>query len=170
MFASVVKVLSAEDDNSTEVKGQSDLSKELPGKQPALTAFKQGTKTLQGHTNLQQVESPTDSSDTTSESADTSDNTTVTATTSDSSESNSSESDETSEASDTSDESKSTEDSDASDSAELAQIKTKDCVNGTQSCESEEHFFQNIGDDAHYSVDNLMAPDEDERELSLRRR
>ncbi|XP_018551158.1 dentin sialophosphoprotein [Lates calcarifer] len=172
----VDKVLSAEDNSSAEVKGETEhLSSELPEKLPTLspstgTIFKLKTGSAQGQTtNLPLVGSPTDSSDTTSDSADTSDMTGVTAATSDSSESTSSESDETSESNDTSDASKSTEDSNGSDSAELEQIKTKDCVNGTQSCESEEYFFQDIGDDAHYSVDNLMVPDEDERELSLRR-
>lgn len=169
VFASVIKVLSAED-NSTEVKGHST---ELTGKQPTQTStggsFKHINNFAQGHTNLQLVEATTDSSDST----DTSDITDETAATSDSSQSSdtqskeSSESSETSEDSDSSDASKSTEDSNASDSAELTQMK--DCVNGTQSCESDEYFFQDIGDDAHYSVDNLMVPDDDERELILRR-
>uniref|UniRef100_G3Q190 Secretory calcium-binding phosphoprotein 1 n=1 Tax=Gasterosteus aculeatus TaxID=69293 RepID=G3Q190_GASAC len=95
--------------------------------------------------------------------------------TNDSSESTSSESNETSETSETSDSSDSSdsstsvEESEASDDALLGQLETKDCVNGTQSCESEEYLFQDIGDDAHYSVDSLMVPDEDEREFSLRR-
>uniref|UniRef100_A0A3Q1HA34 Secretory calcium-binding phosphoprotein 1 n=1 Tax=Acanthochromis polyacanthus TaxID=80966 RepID=A0A3Q1HA34_9TELE len=95
---------------------------------------------------------PTDSSDTSSNSADTSDSADTTAATSDSSDSTSEESDEN---------------TSNSSEAKLAQIK--DCVNGTQSCESEEYFFQNIGDDGHFSVDNLMVPEEDERQLSLRR-
>lgn len=141
VFADVVKV------QSTEVKGQPESqSNELMKTQSI---------------NLQLQENPTDSSDTTSNSADTSDSTDATAATSDSSESTSEESNESN------DTSESSEDSNASDSSELQQIK--DCVNGTQSCESEEHFFQNIGDDAHFSVDNLMVPDEDERQLSLRR-
>ncbi|XP_070684382.1 secretory calcium-binding phosphoprotein 1 [Pempheris klunzingeri] len=166
VFASVTKVMSAEDNSSTEVEGQSD---HLTEKQPEDVL---GSNTAQGHKNLPLVESPTDSSDTTSDSADTSDTTGVPAVTSDSSESNSSESNETSETSDSSDASKSSEESNESnqsESSELQQIKTQDCVNGTQSCESDEYFFQDIGDDAHYSVDNLMVPDEDERELSLRR-
>ncbi|XP_078125635.1 secretory calcium-binding phosphoprotein 1 [Sander vitreus] len=156
VFASVVKVLSAEDNSSTEVKGQSD---HLTEKQPT------DTSTSRTNTNLPLVENPTDSADTSEiagvTASDSSDST--------SSESTSSESNETSETSDSSDASMSAEDSNASDSAELKQIKTQDCVNGTQSCESEEYLFQDIGDDAHYSVDNLMVPDEDERELSLRR-
>ncbi|XP_028445112.1 secretory calcium-binding phosphoprotein 1 [Perca flavescens] len=128
VFASVVKVLSAEDNSSTEVKGKSD---HLTEKQPT------DTSTSGTNTNLPLVENPTDSADT-SESVTASDS-------SDSTSSESSESNETSEASDS------------------------NCVNGTQSCESEEYLFQDIGDDAHYSVDNLMVPDEDERELSLRR-
>ncbi|CAB1432303.1 unnamed protein product [Pleuronectes platessa] len=96
---------------------------------------------------------PTTSS---SESSDTSEATTAPTT----SESSSSESNETSESS---------ESPEDSDSAEVQQMKTSDCVNGTQSCESEEHFFHDIGDDAHYGVDNLMVPDDDERELTLRR-
>ncbi|XP_074538767.1 secretory calcium-binding phosphoprotein 1 [Halichoeres trimaculatus] len=164
VFASVIKVLSAED-NSTEVKGHST---ELTGKQPTHTStggsFKHRNNIAQGHTNLLLVETTSDSSDST----DTSDSTDETAATSDSSQSTpSKESSETSEDSDSSDASKSTEDSNASDSAELTQMK--DCVNGTQSCESDEYFFQDIGDDAHYSVDNLMVPDDDERELILRR-
>lgn len=166
VFASVAKVLSAEDNSSREVQSEPDLSKEITGKQPVTSTLEQRTKTLQDEANMQLVETPTGSSDTTSESADSSDITSVTAATSDSSDSTSSESNETTE------DSKSTEDSNASDSTELLQMKTKDCVNATQSCESEEHFFQNVGDDAHYSVDNLdnlMVPDEDDRELSLRR-
>lgn len=154
VFASVVKVLSAEDNSSTEVKGKSD---HLTEKQPT------DTSTSGTNTNLPLVENPTDS-------ADTSEIAGVTASdSSDSTSSESSESNETSETSDSSDASMSAEDSNASDSAELKQLKTQDCVNGTQSCESEEYLFQDIGDDAHYSVDNLMVPDEDERELSLRR-
>lgn len=150
VFASVLKVLSAEDNNSTEVKS---LSTEVTEKQQRTN--------LVHHTDLQLVDSTSDSSDSTSESADTSDNTEETAATSDSSESN--ETNETSEDS----ASRSEEDSNASDSAELEQVK--DCVNGTQSCESEEYFFNDIGDDAHYSVDNLMVPDDGEREFMLRR-
>lgn len=163
MFAGVNEVLSTEDNSSTEVKGQSD---HLTEKQPE---DRQRTSTAQGHTNLLLAENPTDSSDTTSDSADTSDITGVTAITSDSSESTSSESNETNETSESSDASKSSEESNESDSSEPEQIKTQDCVNGTQSCESDEYFFTDVGDDAHYSVDNLMVPDEDERELSLRR-
>ncbi|XP_013863330.1 secretory calcium-binding phosphoprotein 1 [Austrofundulus limnaeus] len=107
-------------------------------------------KTGQGHTNQALL-------DTTSDSAD------ISAAASNSSESASSESHESNETS-----SESTEDSNGSDSNELQQIRTKECVNGTQSCESEENF-QSIGDDAHFSVDNLTVPDEDDRELRLRR-
>lgn len=154
-----VNVLSAEDNSSsTEVKGQSDQ----------LTLTSTSTTLSQGtDTNLQLVDNPTDSSDTTSNSADTSEVNAVTA--SESSESTSSESNETNETSEASDSSQSAEDSNASDSSQLQQVQTADCVNGTQSCESEEYFLQNIGDDAHYAVDNLMVPEEDERELSLRR-
>lgn len=161
VFASVIKALSAEDNSSTEVPGgQSD---QLPEKRPTQTSTASN-----GDRNLQLVDKPADSSDTTSESADTGEVTAVTAATSDSSESNSSESNETSETSDSSDASESAEDSNASDSME--QLKTPGCVNGTESCESEEYFFQDIGDDGHHhSVDNLMVPDEDERELFLRR-
>lgn len=153
MFASVIQVLSAEDNSSAEVKGQPDHLTENQG-------------AAQGHAKLPLVDSPTESSDTTSDSADTSD---ATDAASDSSDSTSSESNETSETSDSSDVSESSEESNASDSSELKQIRAPDCVNGTQSCESDEHFFQDIGDDAHHSVDNLMVPDEDERELILRR-
>ncbi|XP_069570192.1 secretory calcium-binding phosphoprotein 1 [Brachyistius frenatus] len=148
VFASAVKALSAEDNSSAEA------SNELTDKQTSTS-----TDTAQSNTNLQ---NPTDSSDSTSDSADTSE---ITADTSESSESTSSESLENS---DSSDASKSSEDSNASDSTEL-EVKAADCVNGTESCESEEYFFQNIGDDGHFSVDNLMVPDEDERELNLRR-
>lgn len=144
VFADAVK------DLSTEVKGEPESqSNELMKTQPII---------------LQLPESnPTDGSD----SADTSDSSDATPATSESTSEESNESDDTSEDSDSSDASESSEDSNASDSSELQQVK--DCVNGTQSCESEEHFFQNIGDDAHFSVDNLMVPDEDERQLSLRR-
>lgn len=158
VFASVIKALSAEDNSSTEVPGsQSD---QLPEKQPTQTSTASN-----GDRNLRLVDKPADSSDTTSESADTGEVTAVTAAASDSSESNSSESSETS---DSSDASESAEDSNASDSME--QLRTPGCVNGTESCESEEYFFQDIGDDGHHHlVDNLMVPDEDERELFLRR-
>lgn len=170
VFSSVIKVLSAEDNSSTEVEGQSDhLTEKQANRTSTSATFRQRTNTAKGHTNLPLVENPSDSSDTTSDSADSSDVTGITAVTTSSSESTSSESNETSEDSDSSDASKSSEESNATDSSELQQIKTQDCVNGTQSCESEEHFFQDIGDDAHYSVDNLMMPDEAERELSLRR-
>nr|XP_020457826.1 lisH domain-containing protein C1711.05-like isoform X2 [Monopterus albus]XP_020457827.1 lisH domain-containing protein C1711.05-like isoform X2 [Monopterus albus] len=172
VFASAVKVLSAEDNSSTEVKGQ-HLNIELTEKQPTPTStgntFKQWTITLQGRTNLPKAESPSDSSDTTSDSSDSSDITAVTAVSSESSESSESTSSESSGTEETSDSSESTEDCDANDSTEMKQIKAKDCVNGTQSCESEEYFFQDIGDDAHFSVYNLMVPNENERELSLRR-
>ncbi|XP_031727392.1 secretory calcium-binding phosphoprotein 1 [Anarrhichthys ocellatus] len=166
VFASITQFLRAEDNSSTEVKGQSD---QLTEKQPTHTSTSTNAR-QETNTNLPLVENPTDNSDTASDSADTSESTIVI--TNDSSESTSSETSETSETSDSSDSSdasKSEEDSNASDSAELGQIKTRDCVNGTQSCESEEYLFQDIGDDAHYSVDSLMVPDEDERELSLRR-
>lgn len=74
-------------------------------------------------------------------------------TTSSSSESDSNETDETSE---------------SSESSEMGQIQT-DCGNATESCESEEYFFQGIGDDGQFSVGNLLAPDESERELHLKR-
>lgn len=75
----------------------------------------------------------------------------------------SSESDETSETSETS------ESSESSESSERGQVPPVDCGNSTESCESDEYFFQGIGDDGLYTVDNLMAPDEGERELHLRR-
>ncbi|XP_068177764.1 secretory calcium-binding phosphoprotein 1 isoform X2 [Antennarius striatus] len=79
------------------------------------------------------------------------------------------DSSDTSETSDSQDTSESTEDSDASDSMEIEQIKTQDCVNGTKSCESDEYFFQDIGDDAQLSVPNLMVSEDTERELTLKR-
>uniref|UniRef100_A0A096M5U2 Secretory calcium-binding phosphoprotein 1 n=1 Tax=Poecilia formosa TaxID=48698 RepID=A0A096M5U2_POEFO len=85
-----------------------------------------------------------------------------------SSSSESQESQETSDSNDSSTASKSTEDSNASDSAELEQVRAKNCVNSTQSCESEEYFLQSIGDDAHSPGEHLLVPDEDERELRLR--
>ncbi|XP_068445521.1 secretory calcium-binding phosphoprotein 1 [Clinocottus analis] len=147
LFARIIQVLSTEDNSSTEVKGQSDhLTEKEPTHTFTGTTFRQRTIT-----NLPLVESPTNSNDTASDSANTSE---VVVATKDSSESTSSESNET---------------SDSSDSSESRQIKTRDCVNGTQSCESDEYLFQDIGDDAHYSVDSLMMPDENERELILRR-
>lgn len=120
------------------------------------------------NTNL--LVNPTDSSDSTSDSIETTTATNDSNESKDSSSSESSESNETKDSSDSSDTSMSTEDSNASDSTELKQLKARDCVNGTQSCESEEErFFQSVGDDAHFSVDNLMVPDEDDRELMLRR-
>lgn len=70
-----------------------------------------------------------------------------------------------------SDSSESSETSESSESSEMGQIHTKDCVNGTQSCESDsdEYFFQGIGDDSNFIVDSLMAPDDGDRELHLRR-
>lgn len=165
VFATVVQDLSAED-NSTEVKGQPQLtSNKMTEKQPTPGSTVKTSKQRK----MALVEKPTDSSVSSSESADSSDSTALTVVTADSSQSLSSESNETSEASDSAQSSESVEDSDGSDSTELGQLKVKDCVNGTQSCESEEYFFQDIGDDAHYSVDNLLVPDEDDRELSLRR-
>ncbi|XP_070843908.1 secretory calcium-binding phosphoprotein 1 [Chaetodon trifascialis] len=145
VFASVIKVQSAEDNSSSsaEVKGQPDH----------LTNTSADTSAAQGRTNLLRLEDPTDSSDTTSDSADTSELPTAA--------SSSSESNETSETSET---------SDSSDSSEMQHIRGHDCVNGTQSCESEEYFFQDIGDDGQVSVDNAMVPEVDDREFSLRRR
>ncbi|XP_076585347.1 secretory calcium-binding phosphoprotein 1 [Chaetodon auriga] len=143
VFASVIKVQSAEDNSSsTEVKGQPDH----------LTNTSADTSDAQGRTDLLRLEDPTDSSDTTSDSADTSELPTA---------ATSSESNETSETSET---------SDSSDSSEMQHIRGHDCVNGTQSCESEEYFFQDIGDDGQVSVDAAMVPEEDDREFSLRRR
>ncbi|XP_017292739.1 secretory calcium-binding phosphoprotein 1 isoform X1 [Kryptolebias marmoratus] len=157
VFHGVDKALSAEDNTSTEVNSQTkDLSHELTKKQPMTR------KTVQSRTNQALLDATSDSTDTTSDSADSTD---VSAA-SNSSESTSSESHESEEA-DTS--SKSTEDSNGSDSAELEQVRSKDCMNGTQSCESDEYFLQSIGDDAHFAVDNLMAPEEDDGELRLRR-
>ncbi|XP_071753143.2 secretory calcium-binding phosphoprotein 1 [Centroberyx gerrardi] len=173
LFASVVRVLSAEDNSSTEVKGQSDHlgNKQTQASHPSTsTAFRWRASTAQGNTNLTLVESNTDSSDT-------SDSAGVTDATSESSDSDStsSESDETSENSDSSRESSESAEesdaSDASDSADLEQATAKDCVQGADStgCDSEEYFFQDIGDDAHHPVGHLMVPEEDDRELSLRR-
>ncbi|XP_038128322.1 secretory calcium-binding phosphoprotein 1 [Cyprinodon tularosa] len=153
VFASVVKGESAEDKGHPEHQ-----SNELSDKQ-------------QIHTKTVQISTVSEKSgDTTSDSADTSD---VKAAASDSSDSTSSESQESQETSDTkssSAASESTEDSDASDSAEMNQVREKDCVNSTQSCESEEYFLQSIGDDAHSTGEHLLVPDEEDRELRLRRR
>ncbi|XP_056136462.1 secretory calcium-binding phosphoprotein 1 [Lampris incognitus] len=145
VFARVTKVLSAEDNSSIEAQDESDN----------LSTFDTFTSTgAHSNKNLSLGETPDirDNSDTSdSDSTDTSDLTgTVDATKS--SDSTSSESSETSDSSDTSD------------------VTAKDClkVDSTE-CESEEYFFENIGDDAHYSVDDQMVPDEDHRELSLRR-
>ncbi|MEQ2233245.1 hypothetical protein ILYODFUR_019952 [Ilyodon furcidens] len=160
VFASVVKGASAEDNTSTEVKGHLEsLSNELSDKQHT------DTKTVQIRTNQPLLEQSTDSSDT----SDSGDVTTAASDSTDSTSSESQESQETSDSSDSSAASKSTEDSNASDSAELEQVRAKDCVNSTQSCESEEYFLQSIGDDAHSPGEHLMVPDEDDRELRLRR-
>ncbi|TWW59644.1 hypothetical protein D4764_06G0011740 [Takifugu flavidus] len=80
---------------------------------------------------------------------------------------------ETTTAETTSDSSESTsetsETSESSESNETGRINIADCVNATESCESDEYFFQGIGDNGLYAVDNLMAPDDGERELQLRR-
>lgn len=65
--------------------------------------------------------------------------------------------------------SETSETSESSESNETGRINVADCVNATESCESDEYFFQGIGDDGLYAVDNLMAPDDGERELQLRR-
>ncbi|XP_028319337.1 secretory calcium-binding phosphoprotein 1 [Gouania willdenowi] len=58
-----------------------------------------------------------------------------------------------------------------SDSSSITRESTSselnDCVNGTQSCESEEFFFQSIGDDPQYSLHGLLVPDEDEKDFSF---
>lgn len=171
VFATVVQDNSVED-NSTEVKGQPEILSKAVEKQtmepPTAKAFKHSS-----NAKLALVHKATGGGESSSESAESSHTLLMTATV-DSSQSVSSESNETSsesEASDSASESaqsseSSEEDSSDSDSAELSPVTR--CVNGTQSCESEEYFFQDIGDDANYSVDNLMVPDEDERELSLR--
>uniref|UniRef100_A0A667WIQ7 Uncharacterized protein n=2 Tax=Myripristis murdjan TaxID=586833 RepID=A0A667WIQ7_9TELE len=177
LFSHAIQVLSAEDNSSTEVKGHSEHpgSKTQPTHTSTGTAFKWRVNTAHNGTMSVLVEAHADSSDSsdtsdTSDSTDTSDLTGVTDTASESSESTSLESNETSETSDSSDSSQSSE-SNASDSADVEQLTAKDCLHGADStgCESEEHFFQGIGDDAHPSVDQLMVPDEAERELSLRR-
>ncbi|CAL1601387.1 unnamed protein product [Knipowitschia caucasica] len=154
------------EDNSTEVK-QPELLVKLSEKQPisAPTA-----KTMKQKV-LSLLESKTTGvSSSSSESAEIPRTTgliTVTADSSESSESNETSS-SSSESSESSHSSQSDENSNSSNtSAEVRNITQ--CVNGTQSCESEEYFFQDIGDDANYSFDNMMVPDEDERELSLRR-
>lgn len=65
--------------------------------------------------------------------------------------------------------SETSETSESSESSETGRINIADCANATESCESDEYFFQGIGDDGLYTVDNLMAPDDGERELHLRR-
>ncbi|KAI4832645.1 hypothetical protein KUCAC02_015607 [Chaenocephalus aceratus] len=156
-FASVIKDLSAEDNSRMEIRAQPD---HLTEKQPTLTSSRESTS--HESTSRESTSSESTSSESTSRESTSRESTT--------SESTSSESDQTNETSEESDssseESKSLEDSNASDSDELQQIKAPDCVKGTQSCE---YFFQDIGDDAQYSVDNLMMPEEAERELHLRR-
>lgn len=172
VFATVVRDMSTED-NSTEATIQPEFANKMTDKN--LPAQASTMKTLKQKTKMTLVQKATVNSDSSSESAESNDNTALLTTlTADSSQSVSSESNETSSSSAASDSasnsaqsSESAEDSNASDSKELNQIR--DCGNGTLSCESEEVFFQDIGDDAHYSVDNLLVPDEDERELSLRR-
>lgn len=168
VFATVVRDTSVED-NSTEVKNLPEI---LKNKLAEKTIQPPTVKTLKQSSNAKValVQKATVVSDSSSESAESASTTLVTFTV-DSSQSASSESNETSssEASDSasdSAQSSSSEEDSNSDSRELNNIKN--CVNGTQSCESEEYFFQDIGDDANYSVDNLMVPDEDDRELSLR--
>ncbi|CAL8288366.1 unnamed protein product [Arctogadus glacialis] len=54
----------------------------------------------------------------------------------------------------------SSEDSQSSDSTNKKQIQSKDCSQGAKGdeCESEEeYFFQDIGDDAQYPLEHLMA-------------
>ncbi|KAK7929229.1 hypothetical protein WMY93_005624 [Mugilogobius chulae] len=161
VFATVIKSASVED-NSTEVTSQQpELINKLAEKQPLIQVPTSKTQKQSGHC----------VSESSSESAESTDRTALmTDTVDSSSQSLSSESNETSssEASDSgSDSAHSSQSHEDSHSAELKQLKH--CVNGTHSCESQEYFFQDIGDDANYSVDNLMVPDEDERELSLRR-
>ncbi|XP_007551873.1 PREDICTED: dentin sialophosphoprotein-like isoform X2 [Poecilia mexicana] len=168
VFPSIIEGASGEDNTSTEVTGHPGLlDNELSGKRPT------HTKKVQIRTKQPLLGQSTDGSDTTSDSADASDSSDVSAAASDSTDSSSSsesqESQETSDSNDSSTASKSTEDSNASDSAELEQVRAKNCVNSTQSCESEEYFLQSIGDDAHSPGEHLLVPDEDERELRLRR-
>lgn len=168
VFATVVRDTSTED-NSTEVNGQPESLNnkvEQTIQPPTMKTLKQSSKAK-----MALVQKVTAESDSSSESAE---STALVTFTVDSSQSSSSESNETSSeasdsdsASNSAQSSESSEEDSNSDSTELSPIK--DCVNGTQSCESEEYFFQDIGDDANYSVDNLMVPDEDDRELSLRR-
>ncbi|XP_076001850.1 secretory calcium-binding phosphoprotein 1 [Genypterus blacodes] len=153
VFPRVIRVLSAEDNSSTEVKHQQDLldiklSEEPPTPASTSTTLRLGTDSNQ-------------SSDTSSESAETSSDVTgVRAAINNSSSSESSQSS----SSESSQSSESKEDSDVSDSAQLEQVRAKDCRQGADSadCESDEYFFQEIGDDAHRSV-------EEHRELNLRR-
>ncbi|XP_007551865.1 dentin sialophosphoprotein-like isoform X1 [Poecilia formosa] len=168
VFPSIIEGASGEDNTSTEVTGHPGLlDNELSGKRPT------HTMKVQIRTKQPLLGQSTDGSDTTSDSADASDSSDVSAAASDSTDSSSSsesqESQETSDSNDSSTASKSTEDSNASDSAELEQVRAKNCVNSTQSCESEEYFLQSIGDDAHSPGEHLLVPDEDERELRLRR-
>ncbi|XP_010862420.1 secretory calcium-binding phosphoprotein 1 [Esox lucius] len=102
-----------------------------------------------------------------SESKDTSE-TSDCSSTSESKESDTSESNE----SDTSEsEESNTSESNTSESEEKQPKRATDCQNSVNStaCDSEEeYFFQDIGDDAH-PMDHLLMPDEEQRELSLRR-
>ncbi|XP_024254173.1 secretory calcium-binding phosphoprotein 1 isoform X3 [Oncorhynchus tshawytscha] len=199
-----VRVLSAEDNSSSEVKGQLDLpTNQGAVKQSTLspttltTNHSQPGDTVQSNVALALVESFLKASGSLSEtsvSIDTSDVSAVTGNvstvtsdvstvnfdirdtsnikdTSDSSESSeSSESSDTSETSDSSNTSDSKE-SDTSESEERHQSQATDCQQGVHStaCDSEEYFIQDIGDDGQYPMDDLLMPEEEHRELSLRR-
>ncbi|XP_071263088.1 secretory calcium-binding phosphoprotein 1 [Salvelinus alpinus] len=185
-----VRVLSAENNSSSEVKGQLDLpTNQGAVKQSTLsptaltTNHSQPGDTVQSSAALALVESFLKASGSLSEtsvSIDTSDVSTVNFDirdtsnindTSDSSESSeSSESSDTSESSDSSNTSESKE-SDTSESEERHQSQATDCQKGVHStaCDSEEYFFQDIGDDGRYPMDDLLMPEEEHRELSLRR-
>ncbi|CDQ85551.1 unnamed protein product [Oncorhynchus mykiss] len=199
-----VRVLSAEDNSSFEVKGQLDLpTNQGAVKQSTLspttltTNHSQPGDTVQSNAALALVESFLKASGSLSEtsvSIDTSDVSAVTGNvstvtsdvstvnfdirdtsnikdTSDSSES--SESSESSDTSDTSDSSNTSDskESDTSESEERHQSQATDCQQGVHStaCDSEEYFIQDIGDDGHYPMDDLLMPEEEHRELSLRR-
>lgn len=171
VFATVVRDTSVED-NSTEVKDHPEILSNKLAENQTIQASTVKTLKQSSNAKVALMQKATVQSDSSSESAESA-NTARVPFTADSSQSASSESNETSsQASESASQSaqsseSSEEDSHNSDSTELSPIK--DCVNGTQSCESEEYFFQDIGDDANYSVDNLMVPEEDDRELSLRR-
>lgn len=177
VFASFVQVLSTDDKSSIEVRHQpNQVATKETEKQlhhtPTTTAIAFGhtTATTQNTGGLSLEESLSKGLDILgaqaiySESNDSSES-------SDSSSLISSNADSSKSGENTSSESSESDESSDSDSEEKQQRLSKDCLQGANStaCESEEYSFQEIGDDSHAPVDHLMVPDEEDRELRLRR-